>query len=225
MIFDTSDLARCEVEELPDRDGPVVVGLDAGEATSATACFGIWPNTGRCEMWMAFGDIPSLHERGQRDNAAYELMEARGELRTYPGRVTPVSAFMADVAAELAGCTVRSIAGDGYKDNEIRDFLDRARLRWPRHFRRVGAGKQGGADVRALQRLVLGGRLKMKQSLAFISAVSNSAIRRDGNGNPGLDKSTSNGRIDLLSAAAIAAGMAEPLMDKPARTGVYMGIA
>ena len=225
MIFDTTALASCEVEELPERDGPVVIGLDAGEATSATAAFAIWPNTGRCESWMAFGDIPSLHERGQRDNAAYELMEQRGELRTYPGRVTPVSAFMADVAAELAGCTVRAIAADGYKDAEIMDFLDRARLRWPRQFRRVGAGKQGGADVRSLQRLVLGGRLKMKQSLAFTSAVANSAIRRDGNGNPALDKSTSNGRIDLLSAAAIAAGMAEPLMDKPSRAGVYMGIA
>ena len=131
---------------------------------------------------------------------------------------------MADVAGELAGCTVRAIAADGYKDSEIMDFLDRARLRWPRQFRRVGAGKQAGADVRSLQRLVLGGKLKMIQSLAFTSAVSNSAIRRDGNGNPALDKSTSNGRIDLLSAAAIAAGMAEPLMDKPAR-GVYMGIA
>ena len=176
MIFDTSDLARCEVEVLPPREGQVAIGLDAGEATSATAAFAIWPDTGRCEAWMAFGDVPSLHDRGQRDNAAYEVMETRGELRTYPGRVTPVSAFMADVAAELTGSVVRSIAADGYKDAEIMDFLDRARLRWPRHFRRVGAGKQGGPDVRALQRLILGGRLKMIQSLAFTAAVSNSTI-------------------------------------------------
>ena len=27
---------------------------------------------------------PKFARKGQRDNAAYELMEARGELRTYP---------------------------------------------------------------------------------------------------------------------------------------------
>ena len=47
------------------------------------------------------------------------------------------------------------LAADGYKDAEVKDFLDRAGLRWPYQFRRVGAGKDGGRDVRALQRLVL----------------------------------------------------------------------
>ena len=79
----------------------------------------------------------------------------------------------------------------------------------------MGAGKGGGRDVRALQRLVLNRRLSMRESLAFSSAVANSSLRRDGNGNPGLDKATSRGRIDLLSAAVIAAGLAEPLLDRP----------
>ena len=34
------------------------MGLDCGEASSATAAFAIWPETGRCEAWMAFGDNP-----------------------------------------------------------------------------------------------------------------------------------------------------------------------
>ena len=124
---------------------------------------------------------------------------------------------MADVAADLAASRVARIAADGYKDSEIRDYLERARLRWPREFRRVGAGKDGGADVRAFQRLVLNKRLKMKTSLALSTAIANSIIRRDGNGNPGLDKSRQKGRIDLLSAAVIAAGLAEPLFDKKPR--------
>ncbi len=80
-------------------------------------------------------------------------------------------------------------------------------------------------DVRALQRLVLNRRLKLPDSLALVTAVSKSAIRRDGNGNPGLDKADSRGRIDLLSAAVIAAGLAEPEFDKPAAKGVYLGLA
>ena len=217
MIFVPSDIRACFVDELPARRGPVSLGLDFGEATSATAAFAIWPETGRCESWMAFGDVPSLRERGKVDGADYVLMEKRGELKTYPGRVTPVSLFMSDLAEDLRGCRVTKIAADGYKDSEILDFLDRARLRWPREFRRVGAGKDGGRDVRCFQRLVLSRNLKLKPNLALSTAIANSIIRRDGNGNPGLDKSKSRGRIDLLSAAVISGGLAEPLFDKTRR--------
>ena len=225
MIFAPADLAGCYVEELPERAGNCYVGLDFGGATSGTAAFAVWPETGRCESWLGFGDVPSLVERGRFDGARYDLMESRGELRTYPGRVTPVDDFLGEVAMDLEGVRVKGLAADGYKDAEVKDFLDRAGLRWPSNFRRVGAGKDGGRDVRALQRLVLNRKLAMRESLAFATAVGNSAIRRDGNGNPGLDKGTQRGRIDLLSAAVIAAGLAEPEFDKPARTGVYLGLA
>ena len=226
MIFAPEDLRACFTDDLPPRDGPVCVGLDMGEATSATAAFAIWPATGRCESWMAFGDVPSLRERGQRDGARYDLMERRGELRTYPGRVTPVAAFLADVADDLSGCRVHKIAGDSYKDSEAVDAIERAGLRWPHEFRRVGAGKDGGRDVRALQRLVIGARLRMLESLSLSSAIANSSLRRDANGNPGLDKASSRGRIDVLSAAVIAAGIAEPLMDrKPKRRRLRFAVA
>ena len=217
MIFSPDDLRACFVDELPPRRGNVYLGLDCGEASSATAAFAIWPQTGRAESWMAFGDIPSLRERGKIDGANYVEMERRGELRTFDGRVTPVARFLEGVAEDLTGCRVARLAADGYKDSEIMDFLDRANLRWPREFRRVGAGKSGGADVRALQRLVLSCKLKMKPSLALSTAIANSIIRRDENGNPGLNKSKSRGRIDLLSAAVIAGGLAESYFDKAAR--------
>ena len=224
MIFAPADLKACFVDDLPERQGAAVVGLDMGEATSASAAFVIWPQTGRCESFMGFGDNPDIIERGKRDGARYDLMALRGELTTYPGRVTPVSAFLADVAGELDGCRVHRLAADGYKDSEVKDFVDRAGLRWPVEFRRVGAGKDGGRDVRAMQRLVLGGRLRMHESLSLASAVMNSAVHRDQNGNPGLDRAKSRSRIDVLSAAVIAAGLAEPRMDrKPRRRRFYLG--
>ena len=217
MIFSPDTLKNCIVEELPEREGPVVFGLDMGEATSGTAAAAIWPMTGRTELWFGFGDVPGVRERGRRDGAPYELMERRGELQLYPGRITPVTEFLGDVARDLHGCRVVKLAADGYKDNEVKDFLDRAGLRWPYEFRRVGAGKDGGRDVRALQRLVHGGKLKMMESLALAWAIRSSTIRRDSNGNPGLNKASSLGRIDLLSALVIAAGAAEPMMDRPTR--------
>ena len=78
--------------------------------------------------------------------------------------------------------------------------------------------------MRALQRLVLTGKLRMHESLSLSTAIANSAIHRDANGNPGLDKAKSRGRIDMLSAAVIAAGLAEPMMDrKPRRRSVLHG--
>ena len=222
MLCSPQDLKACFLEDLPARAGQVVVGIDMGEATSASAAVAIWPATGRVETWMAFGDVPDLVARGKRDGARYDLMAKRGELRTYPGVVTPVASFLGDVAGELAGSRVHRLAADGYKDKEIAHFLERAGLRWPYEFRRVGAGKDGGRDGRALQRLVLTRRLKLAENLSLASAVANSALHRDKNGNPGLDKAKGRGRIDVLSAAVIAAGLAEPLMDrKPRRT--YFG--
>ena len=217
MIIAPDDLKRCFVTDLPPRAGSCVVGLDLGEATSASGCVAIWPQTGRAEMWMAFGDKPPLADRQRRDNAPYLEMLARNELRTYPGRVTPIADFLGDVAIALAGVRVISAAADSYKSAEVMDFADKAKLRWPIQFRRVGAGRDGGADVRAFQRLILDRKLAMTENLALSVAISKSSIKRDANGNAGLDKSNSRGRIDLLSAAVIASGLAAPLMDQRKR--------
>ena len=217
MLCSPDDIRACFVEDLPARTGPCFVGFDFGEATSATAATAIWPATGRVEFWMAYGDNPPVAERGRRDDAPYAAMVERGELRLYPGRVVRPERFLTDVQAELAGCRVKAAAADGYKDSEVKDFLDRASVRWPIDFRRVGAGKDGGKDVRSLQRLVLGGKLLMLPNLALVTAISKSTIRRDANGNPGLDKATSRGRIDVLSSTVIAAGLAAPAFERPPR--------
>ena len=217
MICSPDDLRGCFVDELPERSGWCFVGVDIGEATSATAATAIWPASGRVEFWMAFGDTPPISERGKRDDAPYPAMVDRGELRLYPGRVVHPDRFLVDVQADLAGARVRAAAADSYKDSEIRDYFDKAAVRWPIDLRRVGAGKDGGRDVRALQRLVLNRKLAMLPSLALVTAISKSVLRRDPNGNPGIDRSTSRGRIDLLSSAVIAAGLAAPAFDRPRR--------
>ena len=217
MLCSPDDLRACFVDELPPRAGPCYLGWDFGEATSAHGCTAIFPASGRVEFWMAYGDVPPIAERARRDNAPYAQMVDRGELKLYRGRVVPVAGFLSDVQAELAGVRVAKGAADSYKDSDCKDFLDRSAVRWPMEFRRVGAGKTGGADVRAFQRLILGRKLAMLPSLAFVTAVSKSTVRRDPNGNAALDKSTSRGRIDLLSSAVIAAGLAAHAFDRPIR--------
>ena len=217
MIFSPDDLRACFQDDPPGRAGPCYLGFDFGEAVSATAAAAVWPETGRLETWAAFGDTPALAERQRRDSAPYVEMERRGELRTYPGRIVRLDAFLSDLQADLAGSRVEAAGADSYKDSEAKDFLDRAAVRWPIDFRRVGAGKDGGKDIRALQRLVMQRRFVMAPNLSLVTAIAKSTIRRDGNGNPGLDKANSRGRIDVLSAAVIAAGLAEHAFDRPAR--------
>ena len=47
----------------------------------------------------------------------------------------------------------------------------------------------------------------MRKNLMMRLGLSHAAIRRDGAGNPALDKRKQRSRIDVLSAAVIAAGL------------------
>ena len=137
----------------------------------------------------------------------------------------PPAAFLADLQAELSGCRVAAAAADSYKDSEVKDFLDRAAVRWPIDFRRVGAGKDGGRDVRAFQRLVHQRKFALAENLSLATAIAKSTLKRDSNDNPGLDRANARGRIDVLSAAVIAAGLAEFAFDRPARRRLRYALA
>ena len=213
MICSPDDLRACFTDEPPAREGPAYLGFDFGESTSGTAAVAIWPRTGRMESFLAFGDHPPIAVRARRDSAPYPQMIERGELKLFPGRVVQVAEFLAFVARELDGVTVAKAAGDSYKDAEARDALDRARIDWFCEFRRVGAGKTGGSDIRAFQRLVHQRKLSMRDNLSLATAIAKSRLRRDGNGNPGLDRASDRSRIDVLVAAVISSGLAEPEFD------------
>ena len=202
MICSPDDLRACFADEI-DYRGSAYVGLDVGEAGSGTAAAAYWPRTGALRTWLAFGDKPDLNTRGKRDGADYAAMQRRAELRTYPGRVVPVAAFVADVRADLAGVTIRQCVADEYKSAELRDVTP-----WPLTIVRTGAGPDGSASVRAFQRAVLTKSLQLRPNLSLASAIKESTLRRGGTGMPAVDRARSHGRIDVLSAAVLAVGAA-----------------
>ena len=212
MVCAPTDLAACFVDAVEYR-GPCYLGLDVGEAGSGTAAVAYWPVTGALRTWLAFGDRPTLKERAKRDGADYPAMERRGELRTYAGRTVPVKAFIGDVRADLAGANVRQAVADNYRAGELRDALP-----WPLTIVRSGLGPDGSAAVRAFQRVVLTGALALRPNLSLASAIKESTLRRDANGNPAIDAARSRGRIDVLSAAVLAVGAASK--PRPARGGI-----
>ena len=212
MVCTPGDLLACFVEAVECR-GPCYLGIDVGEAGSGTAASAYWPVTGALRTWLAFGDTPTLTARGKRDGSDYIAMQRRGELRTYPGRTVPVKAFVADVRADLAGAAVRMAVADSYRVGELRDALP-----WPLSIVRSGMGPDGSAAVRAFQRVVLTGALALRSNLSLASAIKESTLRRDSNGNPALDQARARGRIDVLSAAVLAVGAGSK--PRPSRGGL-----
>ena len=230
MIFALSDWTACVMaaDDLPARDGSCVIGFDLGGSSSMTALAAVWPRTGRAEVWGAFPDTPSLADRGTADGAGntYLRMEERNELKTYAGRITPVSEFLKDCAARLAGERVLVAGADRFRRAEATQALESANLRWPMEWRGQGASARadGSHDVRASQRAVLSRKLRTAQSLLLESAIKESVIRRDGAGNPALDKARKNARIDALSAFVISEGLAEIVAAQPRRSWRSAGV-
>ena len=213
MVCSPEDLKKCFTEAVEYR-GPCYVGFDIGEASSGTAACAFYPRTGALRTWLAFGSLPTLKTRAKRDGADYLAMQTRGELRVYSGRTVPVKAFVADVREDLGGSDVRTAVADGYKAEELRDCLGA----WKLTVRRSGTGPEGSQAVRAFQRRVLTGELQLLANLSLASAIKESALRRDGNGNPAIDRARSHGRIDVLSAAVLAVGTGSA--HRPARGGL-----
>ena len=211
MVCSPDDLHACFVDVAEYR-GPVYVGLDIGEAGSGTAAVAYWPETGALRTWLAFGDRPDLGARGKRDGADYLAMARRGELRTYPGRTVPVGAFVSDVDTDLAGADVIGSVADGYRCAELRDVTP-----WALETVRSGTGPDGSAAVRAFQRAILTRQIAAVHNVSLATALRESTLRRDGNGNPAVDRARSVGRIDVLSAAVLAVGAAArwPVPDAP----------
>ena len=216
--------ALLTVEPAP-RSGPCVVGLDAGGSASMTAAAVVWPETGRMEVYGAFpvSEGFDLRDRGRADAVGrrYEALHGAGELWTYPGRrTTPVVPFMEDLRERIAGETVLHLGADRFRRAEVVDYMTDAGITWPVVWRGQGASAtaDGSADVRAFQRAVLDRWLRPVAPCAImVHAIAESMIRRDGAGNPALDKARQAGRIDPLQAAVIAAGLAERERSRPVR--------
>ena len=188
MICSPDDLRRCFRDDPPEREGRCFLGFDFGEATSSTAACAIWPATGRLETWQAFGDVPSLTDRGKRDSSPYVEMERRGELRTYPGRIVRPEEFLSDlqtispafawrrrrrIATRIPKCAISSTA---------------PRCAGRSSFAASALAKTAARTSGRFSVWFTGGSSAWRRNLSLATAIAKSTLRRDANGNPGLDR-------------------------------------
>ena len=219
MIVSLSDWQAC-VKQEPPRSGPVVAGLDLGGSSSMTCLCLWWFESGRVEVYGAFGDFPDLLKRGKGDGVGglYEGLHATGELWTYPGRLVPVDDFLLDVFNQIDGEDVLVMGADRYRQAEVLTVMDNVDLGWRMEWRGVGASMMGHGsfDIRSFQKAVVMGRWHVVKGKGLMTqAIAGSALRYDPNGNPGLDKQKQKCRIDALQAGTIAAGLGTLEAEKP----------
>jgi phage terminase large subunit-like protein len=219
-LIDLPDWLAVETEELPKREGEVVVGLDLGGSASMSAAAFFWPLTGRLEVRGWFPSRPGLGDRDARDGVGnrYELMSQEGTLKTLGDATVPVGEWIAEVANHVDGQAIAAVCFDTFKQSEIGEGLRAADVRAPYVMRRFGPF-DGGEDAERFRRAVYDKFIQVRPSLLMQSALADAVCRRDGNLNPCLDKGRSLGRIDPVSAAVLAVAEGSRMTGRGAQRG------
>ena len=223
VLITTDEWLAAEVspDALPERDGPVILGVDLGGSRSMSATALFWPLTGRLECMGAFPATPSLADRGAADGVSgrYSEMAERGELVTMGAETVPVDRFLADVASLLDGQAPAAIVGDRFRHAEFVEALRGAGLdRVPFIWRGFG-WRDGAEDCERFRRALFEGRIKCLPSLLLRSAFADAITLVDPAGNHKLSKGRSLGRIDAAAATVIAVAQGARMTAAPQGNG------
>ena len=197
-------------DDLPERDGPCVLGVDLGGSRSMSASAFYWPETGRLETLGTFPTSPCLADRGASDGVGgrYVEMNERGELSVMGDNTVPPGPWLAEIVKRLDGITPVCIVGDRFRHAEFSEAMAKANLRVPFVWRGFG-WRDGSEDIERFRRALFDGQIKTCPSLLLRSAFAEAITLVDPAGNHKLAKSRSLGRIDAAAATvlAVAEGM------------------
>jgi phage terminase large subunit-like protein len=220
-LVNLDDWYQVEVETLPKKAGPLVVGLDLGGSASMSAAAFFWPQTGRLETRGWFPSRPGLEDRGARDGVGglYRSMKNEGTLDTLGDSTVPVAAWLSAVQAFADGYPIEAICYDTFKQSEIQDGLRAAGINARPVLRRFGPF-DGGEDAERFRRAVYDKHIASPETYLMRAALADAVCKRDAQLNPCLDKGRSTGRIDAVSAAVLAVGEGSRITGRgPVRKG------
>lgn len=205
VLLTVDQWLAAEVDALPPREGPVVVGIDLGGSASMSGAAFCWPETGRLEVCGTFPGNPGLLDRGQADGVGnrYVDMAERGELTTLGDKTVPVAPWLGEVMRRIEGQSVAALVCDRYKQAEISEAIQRAGITAPIVWRGMGF-RDGSEDIERFRRAVFDGEVRIAPSLLMRSAMADAVCLRDPANNTKLAKARSTGRIDPAAAAVLA---------------------
>lgn len=211
--------AEVSPDDLPERDGPCILGVDLGGSRSMSAAAFYWPETGRLEALGTFPAAPSLADRGAADGVAdrYCQMQGRGELSVLGEATVPPGPWLAQIVQHLDGITPDCIVGDRFRHAEFNEAMQAAGLvRVPFIWRGFG-WKDGSEDIERFRRALFDGEVKVAPSMLLRFAFSDAITLVDPAGNHKLAKARSLGRIDAAAATVLAVAQGARMKATPAK--------
>lgn len=206
-------------DDLPPREGPLILGVDLGGSRSMSAAAFYWPQTGRLEALGTFPGNPSLADRGAADGVSgrYVEMNERGELSVLGDATVPPGPWLAEVVRRVDGITPACIVGDRFRHAEFVEAMEKAGLsRVPFVWRGFG-WKDGSEDIERFRRALFDGEVKGVPSLLLRSAFSDAIVLNDPANNAKLAKARSLGRIDAAAATVLAVAQGQRMLAVPER--------
>lgn len=206
-------------DDLPPREGPLILGVDLGGSRSMSAAAFYWPQTGRLEALGTFPGNPSLADRGAADGVSgrYVEMNERGELSVLGDATVPPGPWLAEVVRRVDGITPACIVGDRFRHAEFVEAMEKAGLsRVPFVWRGFG-WKDGSEDIERFRRALFDGEVKGVPSLLLRSAFSDAIVLNDPANNAKLAKARSLGRIDAAAATVLAVAQGQRMLAQPER--------
>lgn len=223
-LLDLNEWLACETDDLPPRQGQVVIGLDQGQSASMSAVSYFWPETGRLEAWGAFGTVPNLEARGQADAVGdlYSQMHKRKELALMGQKTVPLPMWLRRILAHIEGEQIAAIVADRFKQSEIGDALTEIGNRAPVIWRGMGF-KDGSEDVERFRRYIFDSKVHVSESMLLRHAIGEAAVFIDPAGNSKIVKGRSMGRIDAACASVLAVAEGARIMGRPTHKGGRLG--
>ena len=206
-------------DQLPERRGPCILGVDLGGSRSMSAAAFYWPDTGRLEALGTFPSFPGLADRGASDGVSdrYCQMQERGELSTMGENTVPPGPWLAEIVRMLDGITPDCVVGDRFRHAEFAEAMQGAGLaRVPFVWRGFG-WQDGSEDIERFRRALFDGEVSVSPSLLLRSAFSDAITLVDPAGNHKLAKGRSLGRIDAAAATVLAVAQGARMKAAPQR--------
>jgi phage terminase large subunit-like protein len=179
------------------------LGLDLASTRDLTALAIVYPGDDgtvalRVECWVPEDTIP---ERERTDRVPYQTWVDQGWLRATPGNTCDYAFIEQRIYALMAELDVQAIAADPWNG---KDLITRLQANGVPIFPVQQTMGNLSAAAKALETLILSGRLRHDGNPVVRWAVSNCVADVDANGNVRPSKKRSREKIDPLSATVTA---------------------
>ena len=205
-VLTAEELDRVYARPVPPRTGRPIIGCDLGAGRSWSACAGLWPDSGRVELWVvASGDrsLQTMETEDQQAGGAYVDLATQGGLIQDPGKAVPGIPALLERVWEWGPS---AIIADAFRLDELRQVVGGRVPVVPRS----RSYQEAGADVQVL-------RSRLLDSTAGVAVEGRGLLRHaceqtrlviNAGGVKLQKKSERRSRDDVLSALLLACGEA-----------------